>query len=90
MSLPWYKRWLYRCDDITDSTLHAIVENQTVWDDGEYGDTFCTATTVCGQELWMCIPGISGRMWNVRCPDCCRKMNLPDGYGNPFNDPELK
>lgn len=42
--------------------------------------------TVCGVSGFLRVPGIFSRMSLPRCAECCKRVGVPDGKGNPYNE----
>lgn len=78
----WRWRWM-QFPGKTD-TLHRVKEFLKKEQDDFVG--VAEAITVCdltAEQLVM--PGIFSRMGAPRCENCCRKLEIPDGKGAPFN-----
>jgi len=44
------------------------------------------ATTVCGLRGTFYMPGLFSRMGALRCKECCKRLDVPQGRGAPFNN----
>lgn len=92
ISIPqehWRSRWLilpesdllHRVDEIKWGTID---EQGNLEEDEEMIEGL--GKTVCGLDGPMRMPGIFSRMSLQRCPECCNRLNIPQGKGNPYNE----
>lgn len=92
----WRSRWLHtdgsdfihRVAEATWGRLPLLDDPSDVFEpnglDGEMIEAM--GTTLCGLSGRLVMPGIFSRMGAIRCPECCKKMGIAEGKGNPFNE----
>jgi hypothetical protein len=45
-----------------------------------------SGVTLCGRRGFLHMPGVLGRLGGPRCPECCKRLGIPEGEGNPYNE----
>jgi hypothetical protein len=85
----WFECWLHTAHG---AVLHRIVDNVLLKKMKPGKDYFTEGVveSVCGRVAVFHLPGLLSRIGMKRCVRCCKKIGIPEGYGNPHNDKKLE
>jgi hypothetical protein len=84
MSDEWWRQWVYLTAeaDADGAPLHRLKTVEWLgWASGP-------GVMLCGGAGDVWVPGVTGRTQAPRCPKCCELAGVPQGVGNPHNDPK--